>query len=67
VSKKKYIYNKKINTYRSDICIDTENYKLANLVRALNYEKIPYKIINNELPNSENSLKPYILKHFKRS
>ena len=46
---KKYVYKKNNNTYRSDICIDTENYKLANLVRALNYEKIPYKIINNEL------------------
>ena len=46
---KKYIYNKKNNTYRSDICINTKDYRLANLVRALNYEKIPYKIINNEL------------------
>lgn len=46
---KKYIYNKKNNIYRSDICINTKDYRLANLVRALNYEKIPYKIINNEL------------------
>lgn len=34
---------------------------------AVIYETIKGKIINNELPNSENSLKPYILKHYKRS
>ena len=46
---KKYVYKRNNITYRFDICINTKDYRLANLVRALNYEKIPYKIINNEL------------------
>ena len=45
--------------------IEEMGYSLAD--SAVIYETIKGKIINNELPNSENTLKPYILKHYKRS
>lgn len=53
---------KKINNYRSDINKYTDDYRLANIIRALNYENIPYKIINNEIYSNKDPENP---KHIK--
>lgn len=42
------------NNYRSDIKFVTNDYRLANLIRMMNYEKIKYCILNNKIYNDDN-------------
>lgn len=46
---KNYTYVRKINKYRGDIKKYCDDYRVANIYRALQYENIPFKVVNNKL------------------